>query len=161
MASPLKAIFWGGFWCGILDISSAMVAWGIRGVKPIRILQSVASGALGRAAFDGGWSTALLGLGFHFTIAFTAATVYYLASRKLTFLVQRAVLFGMLYGEFVFLFMHYVVVPLSRAQQGRFTWASLISGPVGHLFFVGLPIALAIRKWAPITNATVAQRSVR
>jgi hypothetical protein len=43
--------------------------------------------------------------------------------------------------------MAYVVIPLSATRRAPFVWASLISGPVGHLVFVGLPISLAVRRF--------------
>src|SRR5262245_25338668 len=79
------AIFWGGLACGVLDITQACIAWGLRGVKPVRVFQSVASGLLGPKSYQGGLPTALLGAALHFFIAFSAAAIYYLASRKLTF----------------------------------------------------------------------------
>jgi hypothetical protein len=144
----LPAIFWGGLLCGVLDISSAFVAYGFRGVKPIRILQSVASGLLGPAAFKGGVETAVLGAGLHSLVAFTAATVFYLASRKIAWLTQRPVVAGFLYGEVVYVFMNFIVIPLSLAHRAPFSIASLVTGPVGHLFFVGLPISLAVRRFS-------------
>lgn len=148
--SAFKAIFWGGLACGVLDITSALVGYGLRGVKPIRILQSVASGLVGSAAFQGGVPTAVLGTALHFLIAFSAAAVYYVASRKLAFMRERPVLAGLLYGEAVFLFMHFVVIPLSAVHAAPWSWsvASMVAGPLGHPFFVGLPIALAIRRYA-------------
>src|SRR6266852_2999486 len=93
------AILWGGLACGVLDITQAMVAWGIQsGAKPVRILQSVAAGLIGRSAFQGGTKTAALGAALHFFIAFTVATVYYTASRWIPFMTQHAVLSGLLYG---------------------------------------------------------------
>jgi len=143
------AIFWGGLACGVLDITQAWVAWGIRGVAPVRILQSIASGLLGPKAFQGGAGIAALGLFLHFFIAFTAAAIYYAASRNIAFMTQRAVLSGMLYGEMVFLFMNYVVLPLSAIHRfPTYTMPLIITGPIGHLFLVGLPIALAVRKFS-------------
>src|ERR1043165_8911802 len=102
MRRAFLSIFWGGLICGILDIMSAIVAWNLQtGTKPIRILQSVASGALGRAAYDGGWRTAMLGLFFHFLIAFTAAAAYYVVSRFWKFLTEHPVIAGFIYGEVV------------------------------------------------------------
>lgn len=95
-----------------------------------------------------GWRSAALGLLLHFTIAFTAAAVYYLGSRALRVLVDRAVLFGLLYGELVFLFMHFVVLPLSALGPAHFSIATYITGPVGHTVLVGLPIALSVRRFA-------------
>jgi hypothetical protein len=156
MNSPLRAIVWGGFWCGVLDIMSAIVAWRIyAGVSAIRIFQSVAGGWLGRpAAVQGGWKTAVLGIFSHFMIAFGAAVLYYLASRKIAFLRDQAVVSGLIYGELVFLFMNVVVLPLSALHTQPFGWTAfspwptLITGPIGHPFFVGLPIALAVRRYA-------------
>ncbi len=59
----LEAILWGGTVAGILDITDAIVVSSFFGVAPARVLQSVASGLLGRASFGGGISTAALGLG--------------------------------------------------------------------------------------------------
>jgi len=143
------AIFWGGLMCGAFDISQAFVAFGIQnGARPTGILQSVASGVLGARAFHGGAATAALGAVLHFFIAFGAATVYYVASRSIPFMTSHAVISGLLYGEMVFWFMRLVVVPLSAAHQGKFTMATLITGPIGHMFLVGLPIALAVRRYS-------------
>lgn len=147
--SAFLAIFWGGMACGVFDITQAFLAWGIEsGVKPVMILHHIASGVLGPKAFQGGAATAALGAVLHFVIAFGAATVYYFASRWLTFMTSHAVISGMLYGQAVFLFMSFVVVPLSAAGKGHFTLATLITGPIGHMFLVGLPIALAVRRFA-------------
>src|SRR5260370_41593793 len=103
------AIFWGGLACGILDISQAMIAYNLQsGAKPVQILQSVASGLLGREAFRGGMKAAALGAALHFLIAFTAAAVYYVASRKITFLTTHAGVPGILYAGLVWLFMTFV-----------------------------------------------------
>jgi hypothetical protein len=142
------AIFWGGLACGVLDITQAFIAWGLMGVKPVSILHSVASGLLGPKAFQGGAPAAVLGMLLHFFIAFSAATVYYVASRWITFMTSQVVLSGLLYGEAVFLFMHFVVVPLSAAPRGRFSMATLVTGPIGHMFLVGLPIALSVRHYS-------------
>ena len=80
----LQAILIGGLIAGALDITCAFIFSYIRsGRSPAFVLQSVASGVLGRDAYQGGTKTAALGLGFHFVIALTAAAVYVLASRAL------------------------------------------------------------------------------
>src|SRR5499426_2550295 len=108
------AIFWGGLACGVFDITQACVAWGIQNhLPPMRIFQSVAGGVLGRSASQGGVKTAALGLALHFLIAFSWAAGYYVASRRIAFLTAQPVLAGMLYGEFVWLVMNFVVIPLS------------------------------------------------
>src|SRR5713101_7124110 len=113
--NALRAILWGGFACGVLDITAALVVYGFFGAKPIRLLQGIAGGLLGPRALEGGLATALLGLLCHFAIAFSAATVYFALSRGVRFLVDHAVLSGVLYGVAVYFFMNRIVVPLSAA----------------------------------------------
>ena len=87
-----RAILWGGLIAGALDITYAIVFYYFwSGVAPAVILQSVASGLLGRASYGGGFATAALGLFLHFLIAYIWATIYYLASRKLDRARARAV----------------------------------------------------------------------
>lgn len=145
---PFAAVFWGGLLAGIFDITQAFVGFGLLGAKPFRILQHIAGGVFGARSMQMGWTSAVLGLIFHFTIAFTAAAVYYVASRKLRVLVDQAVVCGLLYGEVVFLFMYFVVLPLSALGPAHFNIVTYITGPIGHTFLVGLPIALSVRRFA-------------
>ena len=111
---PFPAIVVGGLIVGVVDLAYAILVYSPR--KPIRIPQTIASGILG-VNYDGGTRTAALGVVLQFVIALGAATVYYLASRKLPFLVSRALLCGIIYGALVYLFMHFVVVPLSASPH--------------------------------------------
>lgn len=147
-SNPVAAIFWGGLAAGVFDITQAFIAFGLTGARPFRILQHIAGGIFGARAYQMGWKSAALGLLFHFTIAFTAAAVYWLASRILPVLVEHAVVCGLLYGELVFLFMYFVVLPLSAVGPARFGLATYITGPIGHTFLVGLPIALSVQRFS-------------
>ena len=147
-ARPLAAIFWGGLLAGIFDIGQAFVGFGLMGARPFRILQHIAGGVFGARSMQMGWTSAVLGLVFHFTIAFTAAAVYYLASRVLRVMVEHAVVCGLIYGELVFLFMYFVVLPLTPLGPAQFSMATYITGPIGHTVLVGLPIALSVRRFA-------------
>ena len=145
----LKAILLSGLAAGILDITAASVnIWINSGRGPIRTFQSVAGGIYGAETFNGGYRTAAIGLALHFFIALTAAAVYYLASRKLRFMIDRPVVSGVLYGIAVWLFMYLVVLPLSawKVLPGSFT--SVLIGIFIHIFFVGLPIALITRRFS-------------
>jgi hypothetical protein len=145
-----QAILLGGLIAGALDITYACVFSYIRrGTRPMTVLQSVASGALGRGAIEGGAKTAALGLFFHFLIAVLAATVYYFASRVLRFMITHPVICGILYGVCVYLFMNCVVLRLSALHWTTWPWSypksQLIGGLLIHMFGIGLPIALAVR----------------
>lgn len=148
-----RAILWGGLLAGTADAIYPMVYWGLQGVSPVRIWQSVAGGLLTRdRAIAGGLPTAALGLALHFFIAYTAATIYVLASRKLPVLVRRAVLCGSLYGLWIYVFMNSVVIPLSALPPRKASWIqptlTFFSGLVVHMFGVGLGIALPARREA-------------
>ena len=148
-----RAIVWGGLLAGVGDITFAFVMSGLRGVGPVRVLQSVASGLLGRAATEGGLATAALGAGLHFFIAFIWATVFWLASRKLKVLVRHPVVCGLLYGAVVYFCMYFVVLPLSAIYFPlNRTLSSILLNAGGHMLLVGLPIALAAYKFTDRTG---------
>jgi hypothetical protein len=109
-------------------------------------LQSIASGLLGSQAFKGGAGGAALGAVLHFVIAFGAAAVYYVASRKIALMRRKPYLSGVLYGIAVYLFMNFVVLPLSATAGARYSTATVINGLLAHMLLIGLPIALAVRR---------------
>jgi uncharacterized membrane protein YagU involved in acid resistance len=145
---PLRPLLWAGLLCGVLDLSAAFIQYGIRGIPPARIAQSIAAGLLGRAAYQGGTGSAALGVALHFAIAIIAAAVYYFASRKLPALIRRPILAGVLYGIAVYFFMNYIVLPLSRFPPGRFNLQALLIGLLIHVICVGLPISLVVAHYA-------------
>jgi uncharacterized membrane protein YagU involved in acid resistance len=149
----LRPILIGGLIAGVLDITYACTFFGFRNhVSPIRILQSVARGALGQRAFQGGLKTAALGLFFHFLIALTAAAVYVFASRVLRFMITHAIVCGIVYGLLVYLFMYGVVMRVSAIHSTTlpwsYPWVVLIPNLLIHMFGIGLPIALVARKYS-------------
>jgi len=144
----LLAIFSAGLACGILDITAAFFTWSMRGVTPFRLLQAIASGLLGTAAFRDGWPAALLGAICHFFIAFSAATVFYVASRKLKFMTRRPILCGIAYGVCVYLVMYWIVIPLSRLAPMPFSLSRTAVAIVTHMICVGLPISLAVCRYS-------------
>lgn len=143
--SPAKAILYGALVVGALDLLDAVVFFGLRGVAPVRIFQSIASGLLGRAAFQGGVATALLGIALHFFIAAGVVVTFYVASLRLPALVRHPVVAGLLYGLAVYAVMNYVVLPLSAAGRGPFALPVFVNGVLIHAFGVGLPTALFVR----------------
>ena len=116
----------------------------LKGTGSIRMLQGIASGLLGPRSFEGGRATAGLGLAIHFLIAFTAASVFYAASRKLTFLTQHAVTSGLLYGIAVYLSMYWIVVPLAFVNA-RHSVSRDVTAVIIHMLLIGLPISLIVR----------------
>ncbi len=142
-----SVIFRAGLACGALDITAAFLTWLPRGVSPYRLLQAIASGLLGGTAFHGGWPTAILGAALHFFIAFSVATVFYIVSRKLKFMTGHAILSGLAFGIAVYAVMYWIVLPLSRIQPMPFSLSRTTIAIVTHMFCVGLPISLIIRRY--------------
>ena len=145
----LDTIVFGGLAIGILDGLFAVIFYGvILGVPQIRIFQSVAAGLLGRASFEGGTRTYLLGIALHFIVATCIATVYFFLSRFLPFLIKHAVPSGLIYGVIAYFVMNYVVLPLSaRGGPPAFSLRTSLPAIIGHAFLVGLPVAL-IARWS-------------
>ena len=154
--SPGKAIVVGGLIAGALDITYAFILWWFRAqVTPMQILQSVAAGLLGKASYDGGAGTAVLGAFLHFFNALVIAAIFVGASRVWPVLARRATLFGPLYGIGVYLVMNYVVLPLSAFPPRTKPPAPVvwITGVLAHMFLIGLPIALAAKRAVPAAAA--------
>jgi hypothetical protein len=152
-SETLRAILLGGLLAGLADALYATLYFGWLGARPVRIWQSVAAGLLTRErAVAGGLPTAALGLAIHFLIAYAAAAVYVLASRRLPVLVRRAVLCGSLYGLWVYVFMNSVVIPLSALPPRKASWiqptVTFFTGLLVHMFGVGLGISLPARRAA-------------
>jgi len=154
--SPARAILYGTLVVGTLDIVDAFVFFGLRsGTTPVRILQSIASGWLGRAAYTGGAGAAALGAITHYFIAFGIVATYFVVSRRAAVLTRHPIACGMVYGLLVYLFMNRVVIPLSAIGAGAATWPALpvlVNGLLIHAFGIGIPSAVA---------AAAAQRSKR
>jgi len=141
--SATLAIAVGGLTAGTVDLAQAVILFGWR--TPF----AISAGLLGREAFRGGVGTYVLGVVLHFFIAFSAAAIYYGASRALVFMKDHPVVCGLLYGAAVDHFMLLVVMPLSALHAvGPFKLFDLILGILVHMVTVGLPISFSVRWFA-------------
>ena len=136
---------------GTLDIAEVTLFYWLRDVAPIRVVQGVAVGLLGRASFQGGIRTALLGLALHFFIATVVVCVYHFASRRIAVLRRAPIVMGVLYGLAVWAVMNAVVVPLSAAGPPKFLLPVVLNGLFAHVFCVGIPTALLARDKSGVT----------
>ena len=130
---------------GSLDLLYAFAFWGAQGLPPVRILQSIASGWLGREAYSVGAPAAVLGALSHYGIVLVMAWTCYRVARIWPALARRPWLFGPLYGAALYLAMTYVVVPLSAAGNGQWpAWQwSQLAHLAAHMALVGTPCAFA------------------
>jgi hypothetical protein len=141
-----QAIGYGTLAVGGLDALAAIVTFGLRGMTPYRLFQGIAVGLLGRASFEGGWSTSALGVVLHFCVALGIVTTLVVASRFLPALARRPLLVGPLYGVVAFFVMNLVVIPLSAIGTVVLRWPAAINGLLIHALLVGPPAAIAAAK---------------
>lgn len=153
----VRAIVITGLIVGAMDISAAIIVVISRGSTATRLLQFVASGLIGQKAFEGGLATAALGLGLQFVIALSVVAVFYGASRSFLFVRRHAVISGIVYGLIVFGVMNLIVLPLSAAKPRHSLTGDLIQIGI-HMFVIGLPTALLIRRFSG-ANANAATSS--
>lgn len=147
-AAPLYAVLLGGSIAGALDIVFAICFAAYQGATPVRLLQTVASGLLGSAAFAGGLPVAALGLALHFAISLLWAGVFLLLALRLPALaLPRPLLSGILFGALVFLVMRLVVLPLSAFPYPvSFKPLASVLDLLSHMLLFGAPIAWAVRQ---------------
>ena len=142
-----RAILSGGALAGAGDITFAILFAMSGGMTAQKLLQIVASGALGKAAFDGGATTAAVGLLCHFALSLVWAALFVLAARRMPALTARPLLTAAGYGLLVFLVMRLVVLPLSAfpfpVKFKAFSWGMDL---LSHIFLFALPIIWAARK---------------
>jgi uncharacterized membrane protein YagU involved in acid resistance len=145
--STTRAILTGGALGGLLDILFAITFAGYNGLPPERLLQIVASGALGKAAFSGGMPAAAFGLACHFALSFVWMAIFFFAARRLPALAGKPLLAAVGYGLLVFFTMRLLVLPLSAFPRpvtfNAFSWGMDI---LSHIFLFSLPIVWATRK---------------
>ena len=121
--------------------------------------QGVASTLLGKAAFDGGTRTALIGVLMHIGVAFGWSAVFLFIVmrwswiRRLLASPNGVVKVAALYGPFIWLFMSLVVIPLlpHRPPTINFRWLVQL---IGHFPFVALPIVASIGRGYPVSERT-------
>jgi hypothetical protein len=140
----------------VLDIGYVLVVYGIwKDANSVKILQGgIAAALIGpKAALDGGFATAALGLAMHFAVALSVTAVFYALSRKLRIMIEQPWIAGPIFGAAVWLVMQLVVLPLTALPPKSFPPPQWWVVFVAHLVCVGLPIALVVR-WCERRNTT-------
>lgn len=144
-ASFLAAVLLGGSIAGLLDIVFAISFAAYSGATPVRVLQTVASGLLGSAAFNGGVAVAVLGLALHFGMSFLWAAAFFTAARFVPALALHPLISGIAFGIVVFLVMRLVVLPLSAFPYPvTFKPLATVLDLLSHMLVFGVPIAWAV-----------------
>lgn len=147
--SAFKSILAGAVIAASLDLLDPILFYGFRGVAPIKIPQSIASGILGRAAYSGGTRTALIGLALHLLIALFWAALFVIAAQGVGALSRHPILSGMAYGVLVYAVMYSFVLPRSNVfPRPHFALLVFLNNVAAMVFLVGVPISLVNSSFA-------------
>jgi hypothetical protein len=151
-----KTVLLTGLFVGTTDIIAAHVhQYTKTGVFPAKMLHYIAGGALGlEDSMQGGFGMALLGLFFHFFIAFSFTLLFFVVFPYLKFLWVNRYVVGLLYGVVVSLTMRFIVLPFSRLPQGPFDISSAWMGWVILGVVLGIPIAASAYRYYGIGERT-------
>ena len=96
-------------------------------------------------------ATAGLGLAIHFFIAFVVVSIFYLASRKVAFLIKRPFVSGVFYGIGVYVVMYWIVLPAAFSTFRHRPSNELLELAI-HICLIGLPTAFIVRRYAVMTD---------
>ena len=149
------AIGAGGLIAGTLDLGETLVVFGAK--SPL----AIAAGMLGQNAFRGGAAIYILGVLLHYLIVFSAAAIYFAASRRLHFLIEYRLICGLFFGGAIDAVMRLVVLPLSALHaRGPYQYHDLVLGLVVHMVLVGLPISFSVQRFGRVTEPAVDHQPV-
>jgi uncharacterized membrane protein YagU involved in acid resistance len=144
-----STILTAGLVAAFLDITSVIIIYTL--IIPVttaeRILQSVAAGAFGKAAYEGGWNMALAGLLFHTFVALVFAAFYMLIYPYWKKFFNNPAVAGFFYGICVWCVMNLLVLPLISGKMTPFNWQPFLIGIGLIIFMVGIPIALITERY--------------
>lgn len=139
----LSAILLGGIIAATIDIGAASL---INDRSPLFIMQAIAGGLLGRATFQGGAGSALLGALLQELMGILIAAIYVVLSKSVPGLPRRWVMSGLIYGVIIFFVMNYVVVPLSALKAMPHFKPMKFAENMAAMLLFGLIIAFFARR---------------
>ena len=145
----LKQIIKAGFLAGILDITAACInAYATRKIMPGYVLKYVASGVFGDAAFKGGYGMMLIGLLFHFIIAFSCTAVFFMLYPKIKFLRYSVILNSLLIALIAWTITTQLIIPISNVPKGGSFDLARAAIAAGILFVcIGLPVSILAKRY--------------
>ena len=138
----LAAILGGGFMAATFDFLAAML---IYHGPASGVAKAIARGWYGDAVKSMPPIVDAIGVASHYAILIVAAAIFVGASLRFPVLRRMAWIAGPLFGIGIYVVMHFVVVPLSHAPPSAPKGVQFVEEVCGHMFVIGLPIALWAR----------------
>ena len=144
----VQTVFWSGLIAGILDSIAGVIVYFIYfKLNPLQVLQFIASGVYGPSSIDGGVLMIVVGLFFHFVIAYVVAIIYFYAYPKISVLSKYKVASGLIFGLGTWLVMTLLILPVTNVPKGPFDGGLAVIGIIWHMVLVGLPISIITAKY--------------
>lgn len=139
-----------GLIAGTLDLFGAVVNVLVSaGRFPYKILQYIASGVFGKAAYGGSLSANLWGLFFHYCIAVSLSFFYFIIYPRVKLLQYNIFLSASLYGLFAWAITNMVIVPLSAIHGPVLPADYWVAAKAAFVLVIciGLPIAYLAKRF--------------
>jgi uncharacterized membrane protein YagU involved in acid resistance len=138
-----------GLIAGVIVLIPVLILQTVRGVAVVPEMQLAASSLMGMAAYAG-TTGLMLGIVLHFFVSIVPAVAYAIVAWKVPTINRWAWIGGPALGIIVFFFMGLVVLPFSAfTTPASVSPMPFLPALLIHMFALGLPIALIIRRTGP------------
>jgi hypothetical protein len=146
--TPVILILLTGLVVGTVDGLAAIV-WHLStgGNNPAGIFKFIASCLIGKTALTGGTEMVILGVLLHFLIATIFSAFFYFLCLKIKSFKGENILYGALYGIFVWIVMNLILLPVIIQSVPK-NPKNIIIGLFIHIICVGIPMSLIYKKFA-------------
>lgn len=143
-----KTIILAGLFVGSLDILAAFADVFIEtGKGPEGVLRYIASGVFGKNAFSGSSIMILMGLAFHFIIAFALTIFFFIVYPKIKPLQTSILLTATIFAIVSWAITNLLIVPLSNTPDKPFRFADALKASLILFFTIGVPLAIIFRNF--------------
>ena len=132
--------------CGTLDILLAVILTVMRGREPADMLRFVASGPFPSATGMGA-AGSILGLAVHYGLMAVMVSAFVVAARSRPALLDKPLLWGLVYGLITYVVMNLIVVPLRFPAAWPPKALSVVTQLFAHVVLVGWPTAFITRRY--------------
>lgn len=143
-----------GLIAGTMDITAACIQFAVKtGKSPVLVLQYISSAIFSKEeAYSGSMVYPVLGLLFHYLIAFIWSAIFYFIYPRVGLQKINKFFLAIVYGIFVWVCMNRIVVPSSRIPAVPFNLNNAIQAAAILIICIGLPISLRVSKYNSSKN---------
>lgn len=142
-SSLLATILWVGFLVGLFDICSAFIQIKIMFPErnPFNVLRYIASAVFGKERANSQSIMFFWGTLFHFIIAYSFTTVFFLIYPHIRVLSKSRLLAGIVYGLIIWTMMNLIVVPQTKIGSRPFVFKNAAIAAGILIIAIGIPLS--------------------